>query len=122
MASTMGKGSETSDLQSFFPNIEQRLITDPNNTRVHYHCQRSREAKSIFKQIQNNKRPDVPMQLGRTDCGTLNLCMQYTGTTQKHHDKAHNQRRDLAPDNELIDKYPTGFTEFVKTIDFTKVQ
>jgi len=50
--------------------------------------------------------------------------MQYTGTTQKHHDKAHNnQRRDLAPDkHELIDKHLTVFTEFVKSIDFTKVQ
>jgi len=50
--------------------------------------------------------------------------MQYTGTPQKHHDKAHNnQRRGLAPDkHELIDKYINVFTEFVKSIDFTIVQ
>jgi len=49
--------------------------------------------------------------------------MQYTGTPQKHHDKTHNNhRKDLAPDNELINNYLNVFTEFVKSIDFTKLQ
>ena len=50
--------------------------------------------------------------------------MQYTGTPQELHDKTHNdQRRDLAPtNNELVNKYLNVFTEFVKSIDFTKLQ
>ena len=45
-----GKGSERSDLQILFSKRRaEAQITDPNNTRVHSYCQRSREDRSMFK-------------------------------------------------------------------------
>ena len=59
----MGKGRERSDLQILFSNCRaEAQITDSNNTGVHRNRQRPREDKSLFKQIQPNRQPDVPLQ------------------------------------------------------------
>jgi len=49
--------------------------------------------------------------------------MQNTGTPKKLHDTTYNdQRRDLAPaNNELVAKYLKAFSQFVKSIDFSKL-
>ena len=39
-----------------------RQSKDSNNTGVHCDCQRPREDKILFAQIQINRQPDVPLQ------------------------------------------------------------
>jgi hypothetical protein len=52
--------------------------------------------------------------------------MQNTGTSKKLHDTTYNdQRRDLPPpsptNNEPVTKYLNAFSQFVRSIDFSKL-
>ena len=83
----------------FFSNsIAEAKNMDSNNSRVHCYGQRSQDDKNLFTQIQLNRRPDVPMQWGKTDSGTSNLCMQNIRTSKKLHDTTYKDKgRVLAP-------------------------
>jgi hypothetical protein len=59
-----------------------------------------------------------------TVCGTSNPCMQNTGTPKKLPDTTcYDQRRDFPPPkkNELVAKYLKTFSQFIKSIHFSKM-
>ena len=59
----MEKGRVRSVMQIFFSNGRaEAKNTDSNDTGFHCYCQRPREDRNLFVQIQFNRQPDLPLQ------------------------------------------------------------
>jgi len=85
--------------RSFFPKVDQRLkLQIPITLEFTAIISGHGKTKAYLNRFKLTDSLMCPCNEARTVHGTHNLCMQYTGTQQKRHDKTHNdQRRDLAP-------------------------
>ena len=82
----MGKGRERSDMQIFFPTVEQklklRILITPGFTAI---VSGHGKTKGYLKRFNPTDKPMCPCNDGEV-CGTSNPCMQNSGTSKKLRD------------------------------------
>jgi len=124
MASAMGKGRERSVMQIFFPTVEQRLkIRIPITPEFTAIFSGHGKTKTYLHRFNLTDNPMCPCNEGEQSLEHLIHVCRILEPQRSSVIQQITTRGGIWPpsNNELVDKYLNAFSQFVKSIDFSKL-